>query len=244
MSRHRTSWAWRVAVPLACACAGLLATTSMINARGTDLRGGRHSDLPSIVADQSDRVKETRAQSAGVQTDIDRLTEQVADPALNTLDRRVQRLTAPTGMTPMSGPGLVVTLSDAPVDEGVPDDVDPNLLVVHQQDLQAVINALWAGGAEGISLQDQRIIATTGIKCVGNTVRLHDVPYAPPYVIKAVGDPSALFDALSSSPQVQNYRAYTLPPYNLGWELSEQPKLDLPAYSEPITLQYAKPTAG
>jgi hypothetical protein len=40
---------------------------------------------------------------------------------------------------------------------------------------------------------------------------------------------------------VQNYRAYTLPPYNLGWELAEEPKLDLPAYSEPITLQYAQP---
>ena len=243
MSRHRTSWGWRIAVPLACACAGLLATTSMINARGTDLRGGRHSDLSSIVADQSDRVKQTRAEAAAVQADIDRLTKQVNDPLLDTLDRRVRRLTAPTGMTPMSGPGLVVTLTDAPADQGVPDEVNPNLLVVHQQDLQAVINALWAGGAEGISLQDQRIIATTGIKCVGNTVRLHDVPYAPPYEIKAVGDPGRLFDALSSSPQVQNYRAYTLPPYNLGWELREEPRLDLPAYSEPISLQYAKPAA-
>jgi uncharacterized protein YlxW (UPF0749 family) len=213
----------------------------MINARGTDLRGGRHSDLASIVADQSDRVKQTRAEAASVQADIDRLTTQVNDPLLDTLDRQMRRLTAPTGMTPMSGPGLVVTLNDAPAEQEVPDGVNPNLFVVHQQDLQAVINALWAGGAEGISLQDQRIIATTGIKCVGNTVRLHDVPYAPPYVIRAVGDPGELFDALSSSPQVQTYRSYTLAPYNLGWELREEPELDLPAYSEPITLQYAEP---
>jgi uncharacterized protein YlxW (UPF0749 family) len=240
-SRHKSPFAWRVAVPLACACAGLLATTSMINARGTDLRGGRHSDLTGIVADQSARVKELRAEAAAVQTDIDALTEQVGDPLLDTIERRVGRLDGPTGLTPLSGPGLVVTLTDAPLDQEVPDNVDDNLLVVHQQDLQAVINALWAGGAEGITLQDQRIIGTTGIKCVGNTVRLHDVPYAPPYVIKAVGDPSELFDALNSSPQVQNYRGYTLPPYNLGWELEEDPKIEVPAYDEPITLQYAEP---
>ena len=189
-SRHKSPFAWRVAVPLACACAGLLATTSMINARGTDLRGGRHSDLTGIVADQSARVKELRAEAAAVQTDIDALTKQVGDPLLDTIERRVGRLDGPTGLTPLSGPGLVVTLTDAPLDQDVPDNIDDNLLVVHQQDLQAVINALWAGGAEGITLQDQRIIGTTGIKCVGNTVRLHDVPYAPPYVIKAVGDPS------------------------------------------------------
>ncbi len=240
-SRHKSPFAWRVAVPLACACAGLLATTSMINARGTDLRGGRHSDLTGIVADQSARVKELRAEAAAVQTDIDALTKQVGDPLLDTIERRVGRLDGPTGLTALSGPGLVVTLTDAPLDQDVPDNVDDNLLVVHQQDLQAVINALWAGGAEGITLQDQRIIGTTGIKCVGNTVRLHDVPYAPPYVIKAVGDPSELFDALNTSPQVQNYRGYTLPPYNLGWELEEDSRIEVPAYNEPITLQYAEP---
>ncbi len=226
-------------MPVACACAGLLATTSMINARGTDLRGGRHSDLTGIVADQSQRVQQLRADAEGVQSDIDALTEQVTNPLLDTINRRVNRLSGPTGMKPLSGPGLVVTLNDAPLDQEVPDGTDPNLLVVHQQDLQAVINALWAGGAEGISLQDQRIIATTGIKCVGNTVRLQGVPYAPPYVIKAVGKPASMFDALSTSPQVQDYRGYTLPPYNLGWELTEEPDVEVPAYTEPVTLQYA-----
>src|SRR4051795_12181317 len=69
--RRMTRFVWRVAVPVACACAGLLATTSMINARGTDLRGGRHSDLTGIVADQSDRVTQLRGDAAAVQADID-----------------------------------------------------------------------------------------------------------------------------------------------------------------------------
>ena len=51
-----------------------------------------------------------------------------------------------------------------------------------------MVNALWSGGAEAMTIQGQRVISTTGIKCVGNTVLLHGVPYSPPYVITAVGD--------------------------------------------------------
>ena len=240
-SRHRTPVVWRVAVPVACACAGLLATTSMINARGTDLRGGRNSDLASVVQEQSQRVEDLRAEVRSVQADIDALTKQVTDPLVRQIEHKVGTLSTPAGMQPLTGPGLTVTLDDAPLDQPVPDGTDPNLLVVHQQDLQAVINALWTGGAEGISLQGQRIIGTTGIKCVGNTVRLQGVPYAPPYEIVAVGDPTAMYNALISSPQVQDYRAFTVPPYNLGWELRDEPRVTVPAYKEPVTLDYAKP---
>ncbi len=241
MSEHRTPLRWRIAVPVAFAAAGLLATTSMVNAKGTDLRGGRNNDLAGVVADQSTRVTQLRAQAAQIQSDIDALTKLVNDPEVNQIKRRVDRLAGPAGMKALEGPGLVVTLDDAPLGQAAPDGTDPNLLVVHQQDLQAVINALWAGGAEGISLQGQRIIATTGIKCVGNTVRLQGVPYAPPYKIVAVGSPTAMYAALSASPQVQDYRAYTLPPYNLGWQLRDEPRVDVPAYTQPITLRYATP---
>ncbi len=241
MSDHRSPLRWRLAVPVAFAAAGLLATTSMVNAKGTDLRGGRNSDLAGVVADQSRRVTQLRGQAERIQSDIDTLTKLVNDPEVNQIKRRVDRLAGPAGMQPLAGPGLVVTLDDAPLGQAAPDGVDPNLLVVHQQDLQAVINALWAGGAEGISLQGQRIIATTGIKCVGNTVRLQGVPYAPPYEIVAVGGVTAMYGALSASPQVQDYRGYTLPPYNLGWQLRDESRVDVPAYTEPITLRYATP---
>jgi uncharacterized protein YlxW (UPF0749 family) len=230
-SRHKSPVGWRVAVPLACACAGLLATTSMINARGTDLRGGRHSDLTGIVADQSARVKELRAEAAAVQTDIDALTKQVGDPLLDTIERRVGRLDGPTGLTPLSGPGLVVTLTDAPLDQDVPDNIDDNLLVVHQQDLQAVMNALWAGGAEAMTLMDQRVISTSAFQCVGNVLKLHGRVYSPPYVVRAIGNPDDLRKALNASPAVQIYLRDAAE-VGLGWSVTDadQP-LELGAYS-------------
>ena len=73
---------------------------------------------------------------------------------------------------------------------------DLNLLVVHQQDIQAVVNAMWKGGATAVTVQGQRIVTTTGIKCEGNAVQLQGVPYPQPYVIEAVGDQTELLGAI------------------------------------------------
>lgn len=237
----RRSSSWRIAVPVACAAAGLLATTSMVNAKGTDLRGGRYSDLTQLVGVQSDKVVALRQETSELQERVDGLTEQVGGQRSRALQREIAAVTPGAGLEGLRGPGLVVTLDDAPRDQEPPAGIDPNLLVVHQQDIQSVVNALWAGDAEGISLQGQRIITTTGIKCVGNTVVLQGVPYSPPYRVVAVGDPVAMYDALSESPEVANYRGYAEPPYNLGWSLNQKTATDVPAFTGPVTLDYAQP---
>jgi uncharacterized protein YlxW (UPF0749 family) len=132
---------------------------------------------------------------------------------------------------------VIVTMSDAPANQPTPSGANPNVLVVHQQDLQAVINALWAGGAEGISLQNQRIVSTTGVKCVGNTVVLQGVPYSPPYRIVAVGNVDGMYNGLRRSRDVQNYLAYTAPPYNLGWALDSATTTIVPAFTGSITMR-------
>jgi uncharacterized protein YlxW (UPF0749 family) len=142
-------------------------------------------------------------------------------------------------MFAVRGAALKVTLDDAPDDQPVPEGLDANAMVVHQQDLQAVVNALWAGGAEGISLQGQRLISTTGIKCVGNTVVLHGVPYSPPYEIVAVGDPVQLQRALDASEYVQTYLEYTQPPVNIGWDVELLTDVTLPGYEGAVNLQHA-----
>ena len=112
------------------------------------------------------------------------------------------------GLTPVTGPSVTVTLDDAP-ESVTGEGVDQDLLVVHQQDIQAVANELWRGGAEAMTIQGQRVIATTGIKCVGNTVVLHGIPYAPPYRISAIGDPvelQAALDRLGVHPDLPGVR--------------------------------------
>jgi uncharacterized protein YlxW (UPF0749 family) len=240
-ARRASSVLWRIAVPVICALGGLLAATSMVNARGTDLRGGRYSDIIGLVSEQRATVQALQARVSTEQDAVDALAELVAGSAIERLQRDLGRLEQPASVTALTGPGVQISLDDAPLDQDVPDGSDPNLLIVHQQDLQAVVNALWAGGAEGISIQGQRIISTTGVKCVGNTVVLQGVPYAPPYRIAAVGDVSRMDAALAASPQVQAYWDYTAPPYNLGWSMRSRAELTVPAYTGALSLNFAKP---
>jgi uncharacterized protein YlxW (UPF0749 family) len=230
---------WRLAVPAVCVCAGLLATTSMINAKGTDLRGGRHTDLIGLVSDQRREVQALRRTLRGLQDQVDDLSGQVPGGKPSQLTRKLAAVAPAAGLDVVSGPGLRIVLDDAPRGQSVADDVDQNLLVVHQQDLQAVINALWAGGAEGVTLQGQRIISTTAVKCVGNTVVLQGVPYSPPYRVAAVGDATAMADAVLAAPGVRTYLQYTDAPYNLRWSMRQLPALTIQPYGGPLDLDYA-----
>ena len=64
--------------------------------------------------------------------------------------------------------------------------------------MQAVVNALWAGGAEAMTIMGVRVISTSAVRCVGNTLLLHGRVYSPPFVITAIGDPSAMQQALEN----------------------------------------------
>ncbi|MCW2564081.1 MAG: hypothetical protein QOD59_479 [Mycobacterium sp.] len=243
-AHRRTRSPWRFGVPLVCLLAGLLLAATHGVSGGAEIR---RSDAPRLV----DLVREA-------QQSVDRLTSQRdalvttidthhggspgADAALAAITNRSTRLAVDAGLDPMRGPGLVVTLNDAQRDaEGrFPRDATPDDLVVHQQDIQAVLNALWSAGAEGIQVQDQRIIGTSAPRCVGNTLLLNGRTYSPPYVITAIGDAPAMQAALAAAPLVTLYRQYVVR-FGLGY--SEQPgaQVDLVGHSEPVRMKFAKP---
>jgi uncharacterized protein YlxW (UPF0749 family) len=160
------------------------------------------------------------------------------------VQQEVEELRDPAGLVERSGPGVRITLSDAPdeVIEAVPDGDDKNLLVVHQQDIQAVVNALWKGGAEAVTIAGQRVISTTGIKCEGNQVLLQGIPYPQPYVIEGVGDPGSLVDAIVEDPYLQVYREQAADPdISVGWDLDPRDEVTAPAYDGLLGLSFARP---
>ena len=91
-----------------------------------------------------------------------------------------------------------------------------------------------------MTIQGQRLISTTGVKCVGNTVVLHGVPYAPPYAISAIGDPLLLHEALASSEPIQIYKQY-VGAYGLGYREQDVPKAAFPAYEGALDLPSSRP---
>ncbi len=223
-----------------CFLAGLMITVSAISARGTDLRPGRNTDLVDLVRSESARGTALAEQVASLRQEVDELTAAAGTPVAGS--ERTAELSRQVGLEPVAGPGVTVTLTDAPV-EVEPAGVDSDLLVVHQQDIQAVVNVLWRGGAEAMTIQGQRVTSTTGIKCVGNVVVLHGVPYAPPYVIAAVGEPGALEAALAGSSDVAVYRQY-VEAYGLGYEQRRSSRLELPGFTGRTTLSWAEPAGS
>lgn len=218
--------------------AGGLFATSARTADGTDLRASG-SDLRSQVVARERDVARDSARLARLQSDVDALGREVDDPQAQQLQAEQEDLSAPAGLDAVSGQGLVIILDDAPRagDSAAATGVSADTLIVHQQDLQAVVNALWAGGATAVGLQDQRIISTSAVRCVGNVLRLQGRLYAPPYTVRAVGDPAALRAAVDASPAVQAYLA-DASRVGLGWQLSQQ-QVEVPGYDGPLQLAHA-----
>ncbi|NLT30851.1 MAG: DUF881 domain-containing protein [Propionibacterium sp.] len=219
------------------ALAGAMIAISALTSRGDDLRPDRNTELIDLLAAESARNNQLAARVSEVQHEVDELTRSKQPGEVPGLTEAGDR----AGMVAMRGPGITVTLDDAPDSLEMP-GVDDDLLVVHQQDIQAVVNALWSGGAEAMTIQGQRVIATTGVKCVGNTVVLHGIPYAPPYRITAIGDPVLLQAALDSSEPIRIYQQYVAA-YGLGYSVKPERHVEVPPFERSTELTYARPLA-
>src|SRR6478609_2127698 len=172
-TRARTVSPWRWLVPVAALVAGTLFASSVRASQGEDLRTDQ-AQLPDLIRAQN-RTNESR-------------NAQLDDLQAQKLERQANEIAATAGRTAVRGPALRVTLDDAKLAGGeVPAGADPDDYVIHQQDVQSVVNALWQGGAEAMMLQDQRVVSTSAVRCVGNTLILQGRVYSPPYVITAIG---------------------------------------------------------
>lgn len=221
---------------------GSLFVISAQNSDGTDLRPGRYTNLASLVQAETNEYDALRARVSTLNADIATLSDSVADRGVRQARTRTDQFRDPAGLVPHTGPGVMVTMSDAPQDIQSSSDQKPNLLVVHQQDLQSVVNAMWAGGATAITIQGQRVISTTGINCEGNAVLLQGRTYPQPYVIRAVGDPGSLAQSLEADPDVSGYRQdAATPDIAIGWDFASAERIEAPAYDGLLDLSYAEP---
>jgi uncharacterized protein YlxW (UPF0749 family) len=243
--RGRRVTAWQALVPVVALVAGVLFATSGRTAQGTDLRAGDVVELSQLIR-QRDAVLDRREdQLAELQGQVEKLTEQAAsrygDVASAQAAGKAGELSA--ALVPLTGPGMVITLDDAPQrpDGALPVDARPDDLVIHQSDVQAVVNAVWAAAADGVAIMDQRLIATSAVRCVGNTLLLQGRPYSPPFVVTAIGDVDAVRAQLAASRQVADLQQ-AVDDFGLTFDVRPLPQVTLPAYEGSLALEHA--TAG
>jgi uncharacterized protein YlxW (UPF0749 family) len=239
---------WSGLVPTTFLLAGLLFGTSAETARGTDLRPSARPDLSNLVAATERRVSSDTRLVTSLEDAVDRLDRVGArnDTRVASAQAAVDALAGPVGLNPLHGPGLTVVLDDAPrqPDGSLPPNArNVDDVVVHQQDVQAVVNALWAGGADAMTIQGLRVISTGAVKCVGNTLLLYGHVYSPPFTIVAIGDPARLRASLNASAGVEQYRL-AVEYFGLGYRLTDERDVTLGGYDGPLRLGYATAVPG
>lgn len=233
---------WRFGVPAVCVLAGLLLAATHGVSGGAEIRGSDAPRLVDLVRETQSSVNRLNAEREELAGKIDAAHGRSSDAALAAMLRRSAQLAGDADMNPVHGPGLVVTLEDAQRDANgrFPRDASPDDLVVHQQDIQAVLNALWTAGAEAIQMQDQRLIATSVARCVGNTLLLNGRTYSPPYTITAIGNSAAMQTALAAAPLVTLYKQYVVR-FGLGYREEVKADVQVVGHSEPDRLHFAQP---
>lgn len=222
----------------------LSVTMFSASARLAQGKEDRHPEnLADLVRQEVGRQDRLLNLVDNLQFSVEELTESQVEPG-GVLPEHISLGTkVSAGSIALVGPGARVSLWDAPPNSALAEEFQPDDLVVHQQDLQAVINALWAGGAEAMTLQGQRVTATTAFRCVGNVLLLHGQVYSPPYVVEVVGEQGLLGEALNASPELEIYQQY-VDIVGLGLSVEFPDEVEIPASTGSTKLNYASVPEG
>ncbi|GAB3307262.1 DUF881 domain-containing protein [Geodermatophilus aquaeductus] len=243
--RGRSSWG--ALVPVVALAAGLLFATSGQTAEGSDLRAGDVTELSGLIAQRDEVIADQQEQLADLQRQARELTDQAAsrDGAVAEAQQAGDAGALSAGLVALRGRGVEITLDDAPrrPDGSLPVGARPDDVVIHQSDVQAVVNAVWAAGADGVAIMDQRLVATSAVRCVGNVLLLQGRTYSPPFVVTAIGDPAAIRAQLAASPQVAVFQQ-AVEDFGLTFGVRDRPEVAVPAYTGTLDMAYATAADG
>ncbi|AKL96345.1 putative protein DUF881 [Clostridium aceticum] len=231
----------KVTIAVLCGILGLIISLQF-NVVKKETKGGHLS---------TERLQQLTMELSNLKTEKEKLNEELAylderlkayemsetdeNSIIKNLKKDLERHQLLAGYKEGKGPGIVITIDDPPKDFSM---LGEESTVMYYYDfLIALINQLNAAGAEGISINDQRYIATTEIHPASNTMFINAVPTRPPITIKAIGNPESLEAAMNMKFGV----IWTMREKNLQVNVKKEDSITLPRYNKVIQYQYAKP---
>ncbi|MEW6726709.1 MAG: DUF881 domain-containing protein [Bacillota bacterium] len=166
-----------------------------------------------------------------------KMDQVAANPELSRLRETLDKTKMQAGLITLTGPGVEVTLNDSVV--ALQPGQDPNLYVLHDEDILRVLNELRAAGAEALAINGERLLATSEVRCVGPTVLVNKTKrLAPPYVITAIGDPNTMVASLKMPGGVLDVLQF----WGIQASVKKADLVTVPAYSGATNFQYARPS--
>jgi uncharacterized protein YlxW (UPF0749 family) len=215
----------------------LSSTTASANRRAAAPRKAR---LIELIQERRGQVDELDTAVAQLRS---QLTAAEADAAQagardRTTSEQLIRLGLQAGTVAVGGPGLEVRLSDSSREPTSAEDA--GAFRIHDADIQRVVNALFAAGAEAVSVNDNRIVATSAIRGAGDTIVVNFRPLVPPYRVAAIGARKADFD---DSQIATRFRRWTRL-FGLGFSVRQTSSLTVPGYNGRVGITSAVPTGA
>jgi len=243
-NHHGFNFDWQIVIAMACIILGIMVA---IQFRSQKKEGfpffTERTELIKMVRNLETERNKMQAELQDVRKRLDDYVEATSkgETALASLEDELNKLRMQAGIVKVGGPGLIVRLNDSP--QRPQEKEDPYLFLIHDVDLQAVVNELWASGAEAVSINGQRIIASTSIRCAGPIIMINSVRVSPPYEIRAVGPSVAMETAL----RMRGGFMDSMAPYlqkGVEAKIARKENLIIPDYKGTLFFRYAKPVKG
>jgi len=210
------------------------AQTATANRRAAEPRKAR---LITLIEKRREQIKDLDAAIDDLRADVATAGRRrnASDTAARRATQREALLSAQAGASALKGRGLQVRLSDS--DREPVDAEEAGAYRISDIDLQLVINALFAAGAEGVAVNDNRVVATTSVRAAGDTIVVNFRPLTPPYRVTAIGADRGAFDDSEIAERMRRWRGL----FGLGFSVRAVETATVPSYAGRVGITVGSP---
>ncbi|MEA4925622.1 MAG: DUF881 domain-containing protein [Syntrophomonadaceae bacterium] len=225
----------KISIMIICLLVGIMLSVQFRTSEsyGPSLRDARSDELllkNSALSEQNEDLAQEVIALREKVTNMESGNELISE-----LQAELKKSNMAAGLIPVIGPGIIITLNDSP--RALQPGQNPNDLLVHDEDILKIVNEMKASGAEAIAVNDQRITAMTEIRCAGTTILVNMNKVAPPFIIKATGDPQLLESGLN----IRGGYLEVLKSIGLQTQLEKNDKIEIPAYNGAANFKFTAP---
>jgi len=193
-------------------------------------------DAAKTLQKEQDTLK---LQLAELRTELDQIQTSASTQtgAGRELQARIDELKTVAGLNERTGDGVIITLDDA---RGAAAAKDVEKSICHNTDLTDIVNQAWRGGASAIAINDERIVGSSSIYCVGSTIMVNGTLMSPPFSVVVIGPQNELLATYDDPAQLRDIKQRR-DVYGLGFRVSRATALRVPPYRGALNVRYATP---
>lgn len=180
-----------------------------------------------------------KLQLADLRAELDQIQTSASTQsgAAKDIQARIDDLKTVAGMNERLGDGVEIILDDA---RGAAAAKDVEKSICHNTDLTDIVNQAWRGGAEAIAINDERIVGSSSIYCVGSTIMVNGTLMSPPFKVLVIGPQNELLATYDDPTQLRDIKQRR-DIYGLGFRVSRATGLHIPPYRGALNVRFATP---